>query len=139
MGDTDLVNEIGQQALNLVDINPCPTRRMGSNSQCSRKLGHGHTGSPNGWLAILGLFEPTSDENLSEEVAQRNVTATLQREIDTSLDKFCLTGRHRLIKANEVTLADAVGQGTEELLQSWEGCEKSSTGKCVGSHQVARN
>jgi hypothetical protein len=25
------------------------------------------------------------------------------------------------------------------LLQSWEWCEESSAGKCVGSHQVARN
>jgi hypothetical protein len=139
MEDTNLVDEIGQQALNLININPCPTRRMCSNSQCSRKLGHGHTGSPNGWLAILGLFESTGDENLSEEVAQGNVAATLQREIDTSLDKFCFTGRHRLVEADKVTLSDAIGQGTEELLQSWEGCKKSPAGKCVGSHQVARN
>lgn len=112
---------------------------MCSNSQCSRKLGHGHTGSPNGWLAILGLFKSTGDENLPEEIAQGNIATTLQWKIDTSLDKFCFTGRHRLVKADEVTFADAIRQGTKELLQSWEGCKKSSARKCVSSHQVARN
>jgi hypothetical protein len=86
-----------------------------TNSQRSRKLSHGHTGSPNRWLAILGLFKSTSNEHFPEQIAQGNVASTLQREVDTSLDKFCFPRRHRLVEANEVTLADAIGQWAEEL------------------------
>lgn len=89
---------------------------MCPNSQRSSKLSHRHTGSSNGWLTILGLLKSTSNEDLSEQVAQCDVTPTLQWKVDTSLHKLCFPGRHCLVEADEVTLADAIGKGAEELL-----------------------
>ena len=89
---------------------------MGPNSQRSSELSHRHTGSPNGRLTILGLLKSTSNEDFSEQVAQCNVAATLQRKVNTSLHKLCFPGRHCLVEAHKVTLANAIAQGTEELL-----------------------
>lgn len=52
---------------------------MSTNPQGSCELYNWNTGSPDGRLSILRLFESTCDEDFAEQVAQRNISPALER------------------------------------------------------------
>lgn len=79
LSQADLVDEVGQQAFNFVHINSCPGCCMSTNPQGSCELYNWNTGSPDGRLSILRLFESTCDEDFAEQVAQRNISPALER------------------------------------------------------------
>lgn len=112
---------------------------MGANSQSSCKFHHRDTGSPDGRLPFLRLFEASCNKHFTEQVTQGDVAAALQRQVDASLDELFFARRHSFVKPDQVTFPNAVGQRAEELLQSWERGEKLTTGEGMFRYQMAWN
>lgn len=50
---------------------------MGANSESSCKLYHGDTGSPDGRLSLLRLFDASCNKHFAEQVTQSDVAAAL--------------------------------------------------------------
>lgn len=84
----------------------------------------GNSGAPD--LRPVGArFEAPGEEDPAEEVADCNIAAALEREVDAALDEFrgaCVEGE---VEAGEVPCLDAGREWGEERLQRGIGSEQS--------------
>lgn len=110
---THLVNHVGQQALNLVIVNLL----LASETNGGGKFSDGYAAWANRLLPILAL-EAAGEENLAQQVTQRNVAAPFQREVDAALDELVLAFLESKVERVELALLDTAAERQEELLQS---------------------
>lgn len=103
---TYLVNHIRHQALNLIRLK----RLLAPQTYSGSKFGDGDASAPHPRTALhLGLLEPASNKDLAQEVAQRNVAATLQGQVDASFDELILALLESQVECVQLAFLDAVG------------------------------
>ena len=110
---THLVDHIGQQALNFVVVNLF----LASEADGSGELGDWHAGAASRRLPVLRLVEATGEEDFPQEVAERNVAATLESEVDAPLHKLFLAFLESEIELVELPFLDAPAERRKEFLQ----------------------
>lgn len=124
-----LVDHIGQQAFHLVVVDPL----LAAEADSSGKLGDRHAGAADGFPSFLCLLEAAGDEHLAQQVAQRNVTAPFQREVDATFDELILALLKGEVKLVELAPFDASAEWQEEFLQS-----RKRLQQCLGWERVVR-
>ena len=112
-GLTHLVDHIGQQALDFVAVDLF----LAAEADGGGKLGNWHAGAASRRLPFLCLVEAAGEEDFPQEIAERNVAATLQSEVDAALHKLILAFLESEIELVELSPLDAPAEGHEEFLQ----------------------
>jgi hypothetical protein len=110
---THLVDHIGQQALDFVVVNLF----LAAEADGSGKLGDWHTRAASRRLPFLCLFEAAGEEDFPQKIAECNVAAALQREVDATLHELVLAFLESEIELMELSPLDAPAEGHEEFLQ----------------------
>ncbi len=132
---THLVNHVGQQALHFVVVNLF----LAPEADRGGKLSDRHAAAADWLLPLLGLLKSPCDEYFPEEVAQRDVAAAFQCEVDAALDKLVLALLQSEIKFVELAPLDAPAERQEEFLQPRILGQKLLCRKGVASDEPARN
>lgn len=133
---THLVNHVCQQALDFVRIDSFLTAKADG----SRELGDGDSGPADRCGArLLCFLESAGDEDLAQEVAQGNVTAAFQRQVNPATYKLFFAFLEGQVEIPEVACTDAAGQGEKELLQAGERLEQFAAWEGVGGEEMARD
>ena len=126
---THLVNHIRHHTLNLIRV----LHLLAAKAYSSNKLDDGNASAPHPRTALdLGLLEPTGKKDLAQEVAQRNVAASLQGQVDATLDELVLALLESQVECVQLTLLDAVGERQEKLLEAGIRLEKLLARERVG-------
>lgn len=114
-GSTYLVYHVCQKTLNLVGVGAIsPAHEVNG----CLELRNGNSSSADGRCArLLGFVVSACDENLAEEIPQRNVATTLEGEEDAAFDQLVLIFKHRVVEAFEVASLDASREWEEDSLQ----------------------
>jgi hypothetical protein len=82
---THLVDHVGQKALDFVAIK----RLLAAETDGSREFSHWDSSPTNGRIGgLFGLVETAGEEYLAQEVTQRDIAASLKRQIDAPLDEL---------------------------------------------------
>lgn len=132
---TYLVDHIGHLTLHLVRVNVL----LAAETDGSSKFGDGDSRSPYRWRGRclgIGSLKPAGEEDLAQQVAETGIVRTLEREVDTPLDKLVFAFLQGLVESVQVTLLDALGEGQEERLQAWVGLQKGRCREGVGSEKM---
>jgi hypothetical protein len=116
---THLIDHIGQQAFNLVIVDLFLTAEADGGCE----LGNWHAGAANGLLPFLCILKATGNEDLPQQVAQRDIAAAFQRKVNASLDELVLALLKGEVKLVELAPLDAPAERQEELLQPWIGLQ----------------
>ncbi len=111
-GLTNLVNHVRQQAFNLIIVDPL----LAAEADGGRKLGDRDAAAADRLLSILSFLETARDKYLPQEVAQRNIAAALQRQVDAPLDELVFPFLEGEVELVELAPLDASAERQEELL-----------------------
>lgn len=133
---THLVNHIRQQTLHFVTLHGL----LAAQVDAGMELINRDPGTSSWWLGgISRFFETAGDVDFAEEVAECDVAATLQGQINAALDEFLLTSGEGSVKASQVAALDTAAEGEEETLELRERGQESFAGLSVVSNQMARD
>ena len=104
------------------------------------ELCDGHPG-PAHWLAavLFWLLETAGDEDLAQQVAERDVAASLECQVNAPLNVLVLAIDQALVEGAEVAPLDTVCEREEELLEFWVWGQQLAGRKGVCGEEVARN
>lgn len=103
---TYLVDHIRHHTLNLIPLH----RLLAAQTYSGNKLVDGDASTPHPRTALhLGLLEPASKVDLAQEVAQCNIAASLQGQVDAALDELVPALQESQVERVQLAPLDAVG------------------------------
>jgi hypothetical protein len=106
-------------------------------SNCCSKLGNGDSRPAYSWSSfLLGRFKSSGEEDFPKQVTQGDVTAALEGEVDTALDKIILTSRESGIEARQIGFPNATAERGEEGTETWIRAQEVGGRQCMGCQKM---
>ena len=90
-------------------------------------------------FTLFRLVEAAKDKDLTQEVTQDDIAASLQRKVDAPLDEFIFAFDEGVVKGLQVARLDGFDDGGEEFLDSGTVSEEGVCGEDVGCEKAARD